>query len=118
STRRALPLDDDPGAAPRSVVRRGPADLAKDHFFGRLFIMFFICSIELLRASSAPGGLVARVPVVWDSSLHPHTKPTDASAAGRIRLPIKNDVALERIGYLSFVVSADGPWTLTGEASL
>jgi hypothetical protein len=41
--------------------------------------------------------------------LHPHTKQTDASAIGRIRLPLKNDIALERISYLSIVVSADRP---------
>jgi hypothetical protein len=57
----------------------------------------FMLSIELFLASSAPGGRVARVPVVWDSSLHPHTRQTDANAVGRIRLPIKNDVVFERI---------------------
>lgn len=63
--------------------------------------MDFICSIELFRASSAPGGRVARVPVVWDSSLHPHTRQTEASAVERIRPPLRHDVALERIWHLS-----------------
>ena len=92
-------------------VRRSPADLApKDHlpFFGKFFMMDFMYSIDCFWASSAPGGRVTVVPVVWDSSLHPHTKHTDASAVGRIRLPIKNDVTLERIWHLSIVVSAGG----------
>jgi hypothetical protein len=72
-------------------------------------------SIVLFWASSAPGGRVTMVPVVWASSLHPHTRQTDASAVGRIRLPIKNDVAFERIWHLSIVVSADGAGTFLVE---
>lgn len=77
----------------------------------------FMFSIDLFWASSAPGGRVTRVPVVWDSSLHPHTKQTDASVVGRIRLPTTNDVALERIEHLSIVVSADGRGTFRSDAS-
>jgi hypothetical protein len=72
-------------------------------------MMDFICSIDDFRASSAPGGRVTVVPVVWDSSLHPHTKQKGASAAGRIRIPLKKDMAVERIGYLTLMVSADVP---------
>jgi hypothetical protein len=68
-------------------------------------------------ASSAPGGRVAKVLVVCDSSLHPHTRQTEASAVGRIRLYIKSGVALERIWHLSIVVSADWPARFTAEAA-
>jgi hypothetical protein len=68
---------------------------------GRLFMMDFIFSIELFLASSAPGGRVATVPVVWASSPHPPTRQTEASAVGRIRLPLQNDVVFERTGHLS-----------------
>jgi hypothetical protein len=78
-------------------------------------MMDFMCSIDLFWASSAPGGRVTVVPVVWDSSLHPHTRQTEASAVGRIRLPIQNDVGFERTGHLSIAVSADGPGTLIEE---
>jgi hypothetical protein len=63
--------------------------------------MAFMLSIDLLLASSAPGGRVAKVPVVWDSSLHPHMRKTDASAVGMIKLPVKNHIAFERIWHLS-----------------
>ena len=80
-------------------------------------MMDFMFSIDLFWASSAPGGRVTKVPVVWDSSVHPHTRHTDASTVGTIRLPIKNDVALERIWHLTIVVSSDGPGTFTTEDS-
>jgi hypothetical protein len=63
-------------------------------------MMDFMCSIDRLWASSLPGGGVTVVPVVWASSLHPQTKPTDASAIGTSRLLNKKDVALECIWHL------------------
>jgi hypothetical protein len=102
---------------PIHEVCPSPAELApRHHLLGRVFMMVdFMCSIALFLASSAPGGFVAKVPVVCASSLHPHTRQTDASAVGRIKLPIKNDVAFERIGHLSIVVSAEGPWRFAAE---
>jgi hypothetical protein len=76
----------------------------------------FIYSIDLFWASSAPSGRVARVPVVWASSLHPDRRQRGARTLGRIRLRIRNDVVFGCIGDLAIVVSADGLGTLERRA--
>jgi hypothetical protein len=82
-------------------------------------MMFFICSIDFCRASSAPGGRVTVVPVVWVSSVHPQMNKSGASAAGRIRKPLNKHIVLERIVNLSIIASHDVLETFNGrEVSL
>jgi hypothetical protein len=61
----------------------------------------FMPSIVFLCASSAPGGLVTKVPVVC-VSLHPTIEQTPASAIGKTRLPTKYRFTLEHIGTFRY----------------